>query len=323
MTITQAIKNFPKQFEFEPDIVNAERLPKPDKFIIAGMGGSHLAADLLRIFKPGLDLTIHSNYGLPAIAEKSNFLIASSYSGNTEETIDALKIALEKKMPAAAVSMGGELLKIAEKNKLPYIKLPDTGIQPRSAVGFSVMAILKLMGEDEALVELKKLAKTLDVESAQESGKKLAETLKGYVPVIYASTLNQPIAYNWKIRFNETGKIPAFVNVFPELNHNEMMGFDVIDATRPLSKNFHFVILKDPDDHPRIKLRMQVLEEVYKRLKLPVTVLELKGKNVWEKIFNSLLIADWAAYFSGEEYGTDVEGEESVEGFKKRLKELS
>lgn len=320
--ILNAIKNFPKQFEFEPEIQNPERLTRAQKLIVAGMGGSHLGADVIRIFKPELNLTIHSNYGLPSDCEKSALMIASSYSGNTEETIDALKTALNRKIPAAAVSIGGELLKIAEKNSLPYVKLPDTGIQPRSAIGFSTAAILKLMGEGKALNDLKNLSKTLDVEAARKEGKKLAKTLKGYVPIIYTSAINQPIAYNWKVRFNETGKIPAFINAFPEVNHNEMMGFDVTHATRPLSKNFHFIILKDAADHPRIKLRMRILEETYTRLKLPITTLELKGKNVWEKIFNSLMIADWAAYFSGEEYGTDVEGEESVEGFKKRLKEL-
>ena len=324
--LINAIINSPKQFEFDPEIGNAEKLPKAEKFIVAGMGGSHLAADLLKILKPELDLTVHCDYGLPPMSEndlRSSLIIASSYSGNTEETIDALNTVLKRALQGAAVSLNGELLKMARENNLPYIKLPDTDIQPRSAVGFSIVALLKLMGEEASLKELKKLSKTLDVEDTQERGKELAKTLKGYVPVIYSSRRNQPLAYNWKIRFNETAKVPAFVNVFPELNHNEMMGFDVVDATRPLSEKFHFVILQDPSDHPRIKLRMQVLAEVYGGLDLPVTVIELQGRSVWEKIFSSILVADWTAYYSGLEYETDIEGEESVEGFKKRLKELS
>ena len=133
----EAIKNFPKQFEFQPKVENAGRLKKYERIIVAGMGGSNLAAGLLKIRRPGLDIISHRNYGLPPLppkALKNTLIIASSYSGNTEETLDAFKTAANKKYPIAAIAASGKLLDLAKKSKIPYIQLPNTGIQPRSAV---------------------------------------------------------------------------------------------------------------------------------------------------------------------------------------------
>ena len=108
-----AILNFPKQFTFQPVIANARVLERRKTCIVAGMGGSHLAADLLGAWKPELDLIMHSNYGLPALVEdrlKNSFLIASSYSGNTEETFDAYDSAQERGIPVAVIATGGTLL---------------------------------------------------------------------------------------------------------------------------------------------------------------------------------------------------------------------
>lgn len=320
--LTEAIKNFPKQLEFEPKIENAEKLIAAKKFVVAGMGGSHLAADFLKVWKPKLDLTVHSDYGLPPLPDKalkSSLLIASSYSGNTEETIDAFQTAAAKKISAAVIATGGKLLELARKHNAPYIQLPDTGIQPRSAAGFSAVALLKIMGEEQALAELKALAKRFDPNSAEAEGKKLAEELRGFVPIIYSSTQNQPIAFNWKIRFNETGKIPAFANVFPELNHNEINAFDPAETTRQLTQKFFFIFLRDNDDHPRVKARMSVLEKMYGERKLPVRVIALEGQSVWEKIFSSLLLADWAAYYTAVGYGLDPEAVKLAEEFKKLI----
>jgi len=150
-------------------------------------------------------------------------------------------------------------------------------------------------------------------------GKALAYRIKGKVPVVYSSSENAPIAYNWKIKLNETGKIPAFMNVLPELNHNEMNGFDVHPSTRPLSRVFHFLLLKDKNDNEHVQKRMEVLASLYEARKLPVMTLELKGKTVLEKIFSSLLLADWLAYHTATLYKVDPEQVPLVEEFKKLI----
>ncbi|MDP3724874.1 MAG: bifunctional phosphoglucose/phosphomannose isomerase [Nanoarchaeota archaeon] len=318
-----AIENFAEQFLFKPEIENADSFASSRKFVVVGMGGSHLAAGLLRVWNPYLDIIIHRDYGLPARSDeelKERLIILSSYSGNTEEVLDAFEQAEEKGLSCAVITTGGKLLGLAKKKKIPYVVLPETGIQPRSALGFSFKAFLKLMGEEEALQEAGELAKTLHPKTFEGTGKKLAEELKNKIPVIYSSTRNEPVAYIWKIKFNETGKIPAFCNAIPELNHNEMTGFDVKDSSKHLSKQFAFMLLRDKSDHPRIGKRMDALEELYKERGLPARTIELKGSSTFEKIFSSLLLADWTALYTAELYGLESEGVPMVEEFKELMK---
>ena len=156
-------------------------------------------------------------------------------------------------------------------------------------------------------------------ETLRGAGQKLANELRSKIPVIYASARNAAVAYNWKIKMNETGKIPAFYNVIPELNHNEMTGFDVSEKTKKLSENFHFVFLTDAADHSQIKKRMTVCKKLYENRGLAVTTIALSGDAVFEKIFNSLLLADWAALHTALSYGVSPDGVPMVEEFKKMI----
>lgn len=319
----QAIRDFPKQFSYEPVVENSGALGKHDAFMVAGMGGSHLASGLLSLQNPARDLIVHRGYGLPVLRPEDateRLFIASSYSGNTEEVLDFLDAALEQKLHVAAVSVGGALVEKACERNIPYVQLPDTGIQPRMALGFSLRAQMKLMGDDAGLSETALLTRTLMCEDCEKRGRALAQTLNGKIPVIYASAQNQPIAYNWKIKFNETGKIPAFYNVFSELNHNEMTGFDALDKNRALSERFHFIFLHDAADHPRIQKRMEITKKLYENRAFPVTILQLEGKGIWERIFTSLLTADWAALFTAQQYGAEAEQVPMVEEFKRLMK---
>src|SRR3989344_3104216 len=148
-----AIKSFPAQFSFEPVVENKEKLGRYERFIVLGMGGSHLGADMLAGWQIQLPLAVHSDYGLPYVAEAQKtktLVIASSYSGNTEETIDGFEEAGQQGIPRAAISAGGRLLYLARSAGVPYIQLPDTGDQPRSDTGFSMHAMVALMRQDAA-----------------------------------------------------------------------------------------------------------------------------------------------------------------------------
>ena len=172
--MSDAIKTFAEQFKYNPIIEGGRLRPASakggpasgwKKYILSGMGGSHLAADLARIYDHSLPIIIRSDYGLPAQLSnkdlKNTLFIASSYSGNTEEVISALKIALKKNIPSVVIAVGGELIKLAKKHNLPYIQMPNTGIQPRSALGFSLKALFKILGNAKALKECGKLTKKL------------------------------------------------------------------------------------------------------------------------------------------------------------------
>ncbi len=322
MEIYDAIKNFSSQFLFEPIIENEDRLITATKFIVAGMGGSHLAADLMRTWNPATNIMIWHDYGAPQFAEeelRQHLVIISSYSGNTEETLDVYHSARERGIPVAAIAAGGTLLDNARRDRIPVVALPTDKIQPRIALGVSFKALLALVREPEALEKIRELATTLQSSGYEEEGRALAQRLRDKIPVIYTSARNASLGYSWKIKFNETSKIPAFCNTFPELNHNEMTGFDRSLSTSPLSEKMHLIMLKDRDDPPRIKRRMDMTAALLKERGLSTEDVELEGESVFYKIFSSLILADWASYYTAMNYRVEPGAVPLVEEFKKRI----
>ncbi|PIR42019.1 MAG: hypothetical protein COV30_00685 [Candidatus Yanofskybacteria bacterium CG10_big_fil_rev_8_21_14_0_10_37_15] len=317
----KTIKTFFEQFAYEPEIINKNKLIRKDKAIIAGMGGSRLAGDILRMWKPDKEITIHSDYGLPLLSKKNlddSFIIANSFSGNTEEIIDVAMKAVENNLSLAIVATGGKLLDIAKENNLPYIQIPSLALQPRMSLGYSILALLKILGDDEALNEAGFLKTLSNIEKLENQGREISEKMKGKIPLIYTSERNNELGYVWKIVLNETAKTPAFCNRFPELNHNEIAGFE----NQELSKQFHFLFLRDADDDitGRIGLRMNKLKEIFSQKDLSVTQIELNGESHLKKIFSAIILAYWTAYYLADQYEVDPEKIEIIENFKRILK---
>ncbi|MEK7520190.1 MAG: SIS domain-containing protein [Patescibacteria group bacterium] len=320
--ITEVLQAFPEQFAWNPVVENAAALARADSFVVCGMGGSNLAPALVAAAYPHLSFHMHKDYGLPRLAPDAaaqSLFVFISYSGNTEEILDGFEHALHKKLSVAVIATGGTLLARAKERSIPYIQLPATGIQPRAALGFMVRALARIIGDETVFAESGRLAELLGKRDFMQQGKALAGKLHGKIPVISASSRLRALAYNWKIKFNEGAKIPAFYSVFPELNHNEMNGFDAINATRSLSEKFHCIFLTDPAEDPRMSKRMRVCKELYEARGVPVTVHTLAGETMLEKIFRASLVADWAAYYLAQQYGTEPEQVPMVEEFKKLI----
>lgn len=285
------ILNFNKQFDWEPEIKNQENLRDFDKYILVGMGGSHLAAGLLKLIKPKINLIIHKNYGLPKNI-KNRLVILSSYSGNTEEVLDAFK----KTQDCIIIASNGELLKIAQEKKLPYIQMPASQI-PRQALGYSFKALLKIVNQDYKI--------KLNPEEFESQGQELAQDLENKIPIIYASSQNKILAYIWKFNFNETSKAPSFFHVLPEMNHNELESL----SNNNLTKNFYYIILKSNQDHPRIIKRMQILEKLIK----PVKIININN------IFENIILSYWVSFYLAKIYNQNPEQNLLVSKFKKLL----
>ena len=320
----EALRNFPKQFAWEPKITNFKEWKSLGKYVLCGMGGSHLPGDIFQNVVPGFDLTVHQDYGLPRWRDdvlRQTFIIVSSYSGNTEEALSAFEEAIKNGYPVAAISTGGELLLRANQHGVPYIEIPDTGIQPRAALGFTFKALAKMVGRDDVVEEAAMVGEQLGETAGtfEQKGRELAVKLRRKIPIIYASNKNYSIAYNWKIRFNETAKIPAFYNTFPELNHNEISAFDVTDSTRELCEKFHFIFLIDNVDYGRIRKRMDVLEQQLAERGFSVEKVSLGAGSMLDKIFGSILTADWTAFYTAKMYDRDPEQVPMQEEFKKLL----
>ena len=318
MAMDKAIKDFAKQFKYRPKIEGG-KVKKYKKYIVAGMGGSHLAGDILADLLLEKDIVVWPDYPPEKIKFSKTLIIASSYSGNTEEALEWLEKCVAQGQPVAAMATGGKMIELAQAKAVPFIQIPTTGIQPRSGLGFSMMAMLKLMKLNDTIKSARGLAKDLLPAEFESQGKEIAEKIRGKYPVIYASMRNYSVAYNWKIKFNETGKIPSHFNVFPELNHNEMTGYDVKDNTKELSEKVIFIMINDSEDHPQNKKRMEVTGKLYKDRGLQVENLELTGATRMEKIFRSLILADWTAFYTGQGYGLETEQVPMVEEFKKLI----
>jgi glucose/mannose-6-phosphate isomerase len=318
--LAETIRNIPEQFVFEPFIENEGKLKSRKKFLVCGMGGSQLAADILKAADPAQDISGWRDYGLPQLADiKDRLVVLSSYSGNTEEVLDAFVVARAAGLSMAVLAKGGKLIELARKEKTPHVVIPDTGIQPRQASGFMLRGLLALLGDKKGLAETHALAAALKPADIEEEGARLAGKLRDRVPVIYASSRNEALARNWKIKFNENGKAPAFWNVFPELNHNEMTGFEAAKKTKPLAKGFHFVFLEDSEDHPQIIKRMAVTKDLFAKRGLRSDSARLKGDTRYQRIFGNLLLAEWASYHTAILYGTEPEEVPMVEEFKKLI----
>ena len=321
MAMEETIGKFTEQFSWEPVVENEPQLDSYKHFVVCGMGGSQLAPMLLRSWLHEGAIVLHRDYGLPALSpefETNALIILSSYSGTTEETLDSARLAMEKKLPTVAVSTGGKLIEFAKEHGLPYVQIPELGLQPRLATGFSLLAIARLMKASDLVARIQKTGRALDLHARKAEGLKLAEALRGNTPLIYSSKQNEPIAYVWKIKLNETSKIPAFYNVFPELCHNEINGMDPADATRPLTAGMHVLMLEDESDDPRNRKRMQVASEIFKERGIAVSHIALSGEPM-QKAFDQSVLADWVSYALADYYRVPAEETPLIAEFKRRI----
>jgi glucose/mannose-6-phosphate isomerase len=291
---------------------------------LAGMGGSWMAGALLG--ESGLlrvPLVIHRGYGLPSSAQKETLIIASSFSGNTEETLSAYDEARVRRLQIIALAAGGELERKAAEDGVPFLKIaanPPT-MQPRSATGYGVgilgafCARLGLASAETPNL-LTRLAEYLDhvMPEARQRGEALGTELSSTTPIIYASDQYADVARIIKIKINENAKTPAFWNVFPELNHNELIGW-----TQPHGP-FHALLLRDNEDHPRVLKRIEITAALLQKTGVSVTIVPIEGGSRLEKVFETLLIGDWCSYRLALELGTDPSPVGMVEELKRALK---
>lgn len=328
--LRQVILDSPKQFA--EGLKLAENIRIKGDFTsleISGMGGSSLPANILRIYLSSIYKKDRSSskrfgifqnrfYALPHEAYNNCLNFFASYSGNTEETVASLEEAIKHKLPSVGFATGGKVLKLCQKNNIPCVVLP-AGIQPRYATGYFFTAMLKVLTNagmvDINSEEIVKLSKKLQARVAglEKNGKEIAKKLVGKTPVIYASTDYKSLAMIWKIKINENAKTPAFYNFYPELNHNEMVGY-----TLPQGK-FHIVTLLDKEDHPKNIQRMQLTAKLLKKKGIGTTFVGIEGGSVFEKIFSTLLIGDWASYHLALKYNQDPTPVKIVEDLKKLL----
>jgi glucose/mannose-6-phosphate isomerase len=281
----------------------------PKNIIIVGVGGSAIGGEILRDWlrnRIHIPLEVCKGYSLPAYANKDTLVFAVSYSGNTEETISAFLDAVKRGCMTITITSGGHLLSFSKKLRVPHVLVPKD-MPPRTAIPFLFFPLPVLMErmsissniEDESkevLKVLKKLRQEIDPKTptSVNISKKLAFELKDTIPVVYGFRQYKSIAYRLKTQFNENSKIPSTYDVFPELNHNEVMGWE---APEYVTKRFSVIILRDGEEPKEIihKIEATKLLALYKAQK----VLEINsiGKKKLAKMFSLLHIGDLTSVY--------------------------
>lgn len=331
----EVILQSPEQITHSIDVNKSVTIDSDyDSIILAGMGGSGHPGDLLNALGiTKLPLTVHRSYGLPKIYGSKPLLIASSYSGNTEESITAYQEAKSQGYGTAVNTAGGKLADFAKQDGAPLITIDYPGMQPRHTLFASFTGLATALGNSDLAEniteELKRTAASLttSISTLEEPARALAKQLKNKVPIFTASNILAFAAKNFKIQTNENAKTPAFWNDFPELNHNEMVGFShptpgYVGQADP-KEVFHVVMLRDEQDHPRTKARMDVTKETYQSWGIEVTEFPVVGNSLVEKLFYAVSFGMWITYYLALEYNIDPIPVEGVENFKKKLEEIA
>lgn len=298
--------------------------------VIAGMGGSALAADLAKTWLgPQLKMPfeIVKNYDLPVYVNESTLVIASSYSGNTEETVSSLQQAKAAGAQVGIICSGGILHEQAEAHGIAAVYLP-TGFQPRMGVLYNLRALIALL-ETFGVIENKnvEIAATADwlheeskawigdVPSADNYAKQLALHAVGKTPVFYGSPITAPVAYKWKISLNEDAKNVAFWNQYPEFNHNEFLGWD----SHPIEKPFAVFDIKSSFDHPQVTKRFALSDRLLSGKRPAAVAIDLKGETILHQLLWGSILADFVAVYVAILNNVDPTPVALIEALKKEL----
>lgn len=300
-----------------------------DNVVYAGMGGSALAALLISTWpKLTLPFEVVRGYELPDYVNENTLVIAASYSGNTEETLEALGRAAEKHAQVAVIAGGGQLQTIAEEKGYLLGILPKV-VQPRYAVLSNYKLLLKVfvtagLLHDEVLSELEKTADFLreavqawlpTVPSQRNPAKQLALEALGKSVVVYAGPNLFPAAYKWKISFNENAKQVAWAGQYPEFNHNEFIGW----SKQPIDKPYLVVDLRSSLEHQRVQKRFEVSERLLSGLRPAPEVVTAQGETVLEQLLWTIALGDFVSLYTGIANGLNPAPVELVEKFKKEM----
>lgn len=299
--------------------------------VIAGMGGSALAADVLKVLVRdtfAVSLEVVKGYDLPRYAAKSTLVIASSHSGNTEETVSCLEQAIERGCQLAVTSTGGKLKDIADQHDILYAPIPhDT--QPRMGMIYNLRALIRILIEfglvdkrlysDMAATE-NWLAKesdlwTSDMPTERNYAKQLALIAVGKTPVFYGGSLMSPVAYKWKISWNENAKNVAFWNYLPEFNHNEFLGW----TSHPVEKPFAVFDLVSELEHPRVLKRFALSDKLLSGRRPKATVVPIEGDTLLKQMLWGCILADFVSIYVAVLNGVDPTPVDLIEKFKKEL----
>ncbi len=319
---------------------NAQSLHLPaayrqaESVVILGMGGSAIGGDLLRTLLEGecpVPIIVNRDYTVPAFVNGRTLAIASSYSGNTEETLTALETAQQAGAMLLAIATGGQLAARARELHVPLLTF-DYLAQPRAALGHSIVALTGIVGRlglasdkaadlDEAIAVMGSWQGEINeaVPLAKNAAKKLAMKLHQHLPVVYGAGHLSEVARRWKGQFNENAKAWAFFEQLPEMNHNALAG---TEFPADLAGKIVAIMLTSSLDHPRTGVRFQITQEILRQRGVSCEVVEARGSSRLAQMLSAIHFGDYVSFYLAMLYGIDPTSLEVVIYLKQRLAEI-
>jgi len=338
-TFVKYLTQFPEQISkilesFNPKKVKVDQ-SKINNVICIGMGGSAIAGDVIKdaLFeRVSLPINIIRGYESPKYCSKNSLVIACSYSGNTEETLSAIKMAQKKNAQIAVITSGGELHNLAKENKWTELKIPGK-LPPRQAFGYLFFSILMLLShleicdvDEKEIKSIIKLSKRIVRWNYDKSTsdriltKELARQVRNKIPIVYAPTPQySSVALRWKTQFQENSKSMAFYNTIPEMNHNEIVGWEMeLDALN----NFIVIFLQCEDMPARIVTRIELTKNIIKAKGISIAEIYAEGKTMLEKSISFIMLGDWISYYLAIFYNKNPESILNIDYLKSELKKI-
>ena len=289
--------------------------------IVCGMGGSAIGGDLAaaaiggRLGKP---LEVVRGYGVPPWTPPDRAIFCSSYSGNTEETIACYAAAEAVGARRIVATTGGSLADAARRDRVPVIGMPS-GLQPRAAVGytFAIAAeVAAITGVGPAIrTEIDSSAAHLEAatDGLLSRASELADAVAESVPLVYGCGLTGPVAYRWKCQVNENAKRPCFSHTLPEMDHNEIVGWEGGDGA------YSAIFLEDRDQHPRERQRFELTAALIAPKAQSVIRVETEGETRTERLLWTVMLGDLLSLELAARGGVDPTPVTVIESLKDRL----
>jgi len=306
-----------------------------ERIVIAGLGGSAIGADLLRAYavdQADLPIEVWRNYDLPGYAaDPSTLVIASSHSGNTEETLSAFERGLQQGASLLAVTTGGELADRAEAEGVAVWRFEHEG-QPRAAVGYSFGLLLAALGRmgvlpnaseavADAVGEMKRQQKqlTADVTVTSNPAKRMAGQLIDRWPTIIGAEFLGPVARRWRTQIAELAKAVAQFEILPEADHNMVAG---VEGPESLLGSTMVVFLEAAALHPRNMARTKLTREILMVEGFNTDAIRAVGQSKLAQQWTALHFGDYVSYYLAMAYGVDPSPVRAIASLKERLEEV-
>ncbi|MGC4022481.1 MAG: bifunctional phosphoglucose/phosphomannose isomerase [Cyclobacteriaceae bacterium] len=327
------IEGFTQQLAHALKIGQSMDLVRPGSdirnILITGMGGSGIGANLVESLTFGrvpIPITVSKGYNIPQFVSPHTLFIACSYSGNTEETLAAVQKGLLKRAHIICVTSGGKMLELAKEYNLFYIQVPGGSPSPRAQLGYMMTSLLYALYHTNLIgaafiKETENAIEYLDrgEKAIQSEAELIAKKLRGKLPIIYCDERLKAMAIRFQNQLNENSKQMVHVNTFPEMNHNEIVGWCFPENILQQSQ---VIYLYSDHDHERVEKRMEICRDIFEKRSNPIIDIVAEGASLLEQYYYLIHLTDWISYFLAKENNVDADSIDNINFLKDELSKL-